>query len=136
MSSSRCSPTTRTVCRQLDRALDQFLRAAITPVVDAQVSRREAEAYLAARDAGRLNVRVNMMVISAFLEEALQLGMVGRLGDDWLAFSGIKLYADGALGGLTAYFPEGYAAEPDNHGVLYHEPEEFAALLRRPQGAA
>ena len=121
--------------RQLDRALHQFLRAGITTVVDAQVSRREAEAYIAERDAGRLSVRVNMMVISAFLEEALQLGMVGRLGDDWLAFSGIKLYADGALGGLTAYFPEGYAAEPDNHGVLYHEPEEFGALMRRAHGA-
>jgi predicted amidohydrolase YtcJ len=121
--------------RQLDRALNQFLRAGITTVVDAQVSRREAESYFAARDAGQLHVRVNIMVISAFLEEALQLGLVGRLGDDWLAFSGIKLYADGALGGLTAYFPEGYAAEPDNHGVLYHEPGEFRALMRRAHGA-
>ena len=121
--------------RQLDRALKQFLRAGITTVVDAQVSRREAEAYIAARNAGHLSVRVNMMVISAFLEEALQLGLVGRLGDDWLAFSGIKLYADGALGGLTAYFPEGYAAEPDNHGVLYHEPGEFNALMRRAHRA-
>jgi predicted amidohydrolase YtcJ len=115
--------------------LTQFLRAGITTVVDAQVSRREAEAYIATRDAGHLNVRVNMMVISAFLDEALQLGLVGRLGDDWLAFSGIKLYADGALGGLTAYFPEGYAAEPDNHGVLYHEPGEFRALMRRAHRA-
>ena len=121
--------------RQLDRALHQFLRAGVTTVVDAQVSRRETEAYIAARDAGRLDVRVNMMVISAFLDEALQLGLVGRLGDDWLAFSGIKLYADGALGGLTAYFPEGYAAEPDNHGVLYHEPGEFSALMGRAHRA-
>jgi predicted amidohydrolase YtcJ len=121
--------------RQLERALNQFLRAGITTVVDAQVSRREAEAYIAARDDGRLNLRVNMMVISAFLEEALQLGLVGRLGDDWLAFSGIKLYADGALGGLTAYFPKGYASEPDNHGVLYHEPGEFSALMRRAHRA-
>ena len=121
--------------RQLDQALQQFRRAGITTVVDAQVSRRETEAYIAARDAGRLDVRVNMMVISAFLEEALQLGLVGRLGDDWLAFSGIKLYADGALGGMTAYFPEGYAAEPDNHGVLYHEPGEFSALMRRAHRA-
>ena len=121
--------------RQLDRALQQFLRAGITTVVDAQVSRREAEAYITTRDAGQLNLRVNMMVISAFLEEALQLGLVGRLGDNWLAFSGIKLYADGALGGLTAYFPEGYASEPDNHGVLYHEPGEFRALMRRAHRA-
>jgi predicted amidohydrolase YtcJ len=121
--------------RQLAAALNQFLRAGVTTVVDAQVSRREAEAYIAARDAGDLKLRVNMMVISAFLEEALQLGLVGRLGDDRLAFSGIKLYADGALGGLTAYFPEGYAAEPHNHGVLYHEPAEFRALMQRAHGA-
>jgi predicted amidohydrolase YtcJ len=121
--------------RQLDQSLQTFLRAGITTIVDAQVSRREAEAYIAARDAGQLNLRVNMMVISAFLEEALQLGLIGRLGDDWLAFSGIKLYADGALGGLTAYFPEGYAAEPANHGVLYHEPDEFSALMRRAHRA-
>jgi predicted amidohydrolase YtcJ len=121
--------------RLLHQALTQFRRAGITTVVDAQVSRREAEAYIAARAAGHLNVRVTMMVISAFLEEALQVGLVGRLGDDWLAFSGIKLYADGALGGLTAYFPEGYAAEPDNHGVLYHEPGEFRALMGRAHRA-
>jgi predicted amidohydrolase YtcJ len=121
--------------QQLERALNQFLQAGITTVVDAQVSRREVQAYFAARDAGTLSVRVNMMVISAFLDEALQLGLVGRLGDDRLAFSGIKLYADGALGGLTAYFPEGYAAEPDNHGVLYHEAGEFLALMARAHGA-
>ena len=121
--------------RLLDHALEQFLRAGITTVVDAQVSRREAEAYIAARDAGRLRVRVNMLVISALLEDVLQLGLVGRLGDEELAFIGIKLYADGALGGLTAYFPNGYASEPDNHGVLYHEPGEFRALVRRAHRA-
>src|SRR5256886_14446402 len=72
-----------------------------------------------------------MMVISAFLEEALQRGMVGRLGDDWLAFSGIKLYADGALGGVNAHFPQGYAAEPDNPRALYYEAREFGALMRQ-----
>ena len=121
--------------RQLDHALDQFLKAGITTVVDAQVSRREAEAYIAARDAGRLPLRVNMLVISALLDEVLQLGLVGRLGDERLAFTGIKLYADGALGGLTAYFPDGYVSEPDNHGVLYHEPDEFRALVSRAHRA-
>ena len=120
--------------QQLDQAFGQFVRAGITMVVDAQVSRRELEAYIAARDAGRLGVRVNMLVISAFLDEVLGLGLVGRLGDETLAFIGIKLYADGAFGASTAYFPEGYAADPDNHGVLYHEPGEFSALVLRAHG--
>jgi predicted amidohydrolase YtcJ len=76
-----------------------------------------------------------MLVISALLDEVLRLGLVGRLGDEQLAFIGIKLYADGALGGLTAYLPQGYASEPDNHGVLYHEPGEFHALVRKAHRA-
>lgn len=124
-----------TAAGELDVAMAQFLRAGITSVVDAQVSRRELQAYIAVRDAGRLGLRVNMLMISALLDELLDIGLVGRLGDERLAFSGVKLYADGALGGATAYFPEGYVGEPDHHGVLYHDPDEFTDLLRRAHRA-
>src|SRR5205823_899087 len=98
----------------LQRAFEIFLRAGVTTVVDAQVSRREAEAYFSARDRGRLRLRVEMLVISALLKEVLALGVRGRFGDDQLAIAGIKLYADGALGGATAWFPDGYPSDPDN----------------------
>ena len=120
---------------QLHSAFRMFLRAGITTVVDAQVSRRELETYIAANEAGRLGVRVNMLVISAVLDEVLRLGLVGRLGDELLSILGIKLYADGSLGACTAYFPHGYACDSHNHGVLYHEPDEFHALIRRAHGA-
>ncbi len=119
----------------LDRAMEAFLRAGVTTVLDAQVSRREMEAWIEARDAGRLRLRTNMLVISSLLDDVLELGLTGRLGDDILAFSGIKLYADGTLGGWTAWFPEGYAGEPDNHGLLYHEPAEYRELVRRAHSA-
>lgn len=121
--------------RQADHAQDAFLRAGITTVLDAQVSRRETEAYLAARAEGRLRLRVGMLVISALLDELLAIGLHGRLGDDLLAFDGLKLYADGALGAGTAFFPDGYAGEPENHGVLYHEPDEYRELVRRAHAA-
>ena len=120
---------------QLSLAMQSFLRAGITTVVDAQVTRRELQTYLAAKEAERLPIRVNMLVISALLEELLRLGLVGRLGDDELAILGIKLYADGSFGACTAYFPEGYASDPHNHGVLYHEPSEFLDLIRRSHAA-
>ena len=109
--------------------MQSFLRPGITTVVDAQVTRRELQTYLAAKEAERLPIRVNMLVISALLDELLRLGLVGRLGDDELAILGIKLYADGSFGACTAYFPEGYASDPHNHGVLYHEPSEFLDLI-------
>lgn len=121
--------------KQLDLAMESFLRAGITTVVDAQVTRRELQTYIAAREGGRLPVRVNMLVISALLDEVLRIGLVGRLGDDELAILGIKLYADGSFGACTAYFPEGYVSDPHNHGVLYHEPSEFDALIQRAHGA-
>lgn len=119
----------------LAAAEDEFLRAGVTTVLDAQASRREIETFIAARDAGRLRLRVDLLVISALLDEVLALGLRGRLGDDDLAFAGIKFYADGSLAGSTAFFPDGYAADPHEHGLLYHEPAEFRELLGRAHAA-
>ncbi len=115
----------------LEEAQDAFLGAGVTTVVDAQVSRREMEAYLAGHADGRLRLRVEMLVISALLDDVLAMGMTRRLGGETLAFAGIKLYADGALGSGTAYFPEGYSGHPDETGTLYHEPAAYAELVRR-----
>ena len=119
----------------LEAAQREILGAGITTVFDAQVTRRELETYLRLRDAGRLRMRVNLLVISSLLDEVLQLGLVAPLGDDWLRFAGIKLYADGTLIGRTAFFPDGYPSEPGEHGLLYHEPAEYAELLRRAHAA-
>ena len=117
--------------RLLDDAQTTFLRAGVTTVVDAQVSRREMETYLAAQAGGDLRLRVEMLVLSSLLDEVLRLGVIRRFGDDQLAIAGIKLYADGALGAGTAWFPGGYAGHPEQHGQLYHEPAAYAAMVRR-----
>jgi predicted amidohydrolase YtcJ len=119
----------------LDDAQAEFLGHGVTTAVDAQVSRREMEAYLEARSADRLRFRVEMLVLSALLDEVLALGMTRRLGDDRLAFAGIKLYADGSLGAGTAWFPDGYAADRDQRGHLFHEPERFRSALARAHAA-
>ena len=119
----------------LERAQVAILRAGITTVADAQVTRRETETWLAIRDAGRLDLRVHLYVLSSLLDEVLALGLVGSLGDDRLRFAGIKLYADGTLVGRTAWFPDGYPGDPDERGLLYHEPSAFTALLVRAHAA-
>ena len=119
----------------LEEAQHAILQAGITTVFDAQVSRRELETYLRLREAGRLRMRVHLMVISSLLGEVLELGLVAPLGDAWLRFAGIKLYADGTLIGRTAFFPEGYPGEPEEHGLLYHDPAEFMDLLGRAHAA-
>ena len=119
----------------LEAAQAIFARAGVTTVVDAQVTRREMETYLRGQAAGGLRIRVEMLVLSSMLDDVLRLGLIDRLGDDHLAFAGIKLYADGALGAGTAWFPDGYEGNPDQHGQLYHEPAAYAAMVRRAHAA-
>ena len=117
--------------RQLDVATGRFLAGGVTTIGDAQVSRREFDMYLRLAEAGGLSLRVSMYLLSHLLDEALEMGLVGQFGNAHLSFAGIKFYADGTLGGWTAYFPDGYVGDPCRTGQLYHEPAEYAGLIRR-----
>ncbi|MFD4715568.1 amidohydrolase [Streptomyces sp. NPDC058430] len=117
------------------RAQEVFLAAGVTTVGDAQASRREMETYLRARQDGSLRLRVSAYLTSALLDTALDLGVVNGFGDDHFRVQGVKFYADGTLGGWTAYFPDGYAADCCHHGQLYHSAEEYAELVGRAHRA-
>lgn len=121
--------------RQLDAATQRFLAGGVTSIGDAQVTRREFDMYLRLAEAGRLELRVSMYLLSHLLDDALEMGLVGQFGNAHLSFAGIKLYADGTLGGWTAYFPDGYFGDPCRTGQLYHEPAEYAALISRAHAA-
>ncbi len=105
--------------------------AGVTSVVDAQVTGRELRTYFRLRQRGELTLRAEMLVISSLLAELEKLGLGDRLGDDQLAFAGIKLYVDGALTGGTARFVEPYCCEPENHGYLYHDQAELSEMILR-----
>lgn len=121
--------------RQLDAATQRFLAGGVTSIGDAQVSRREFDMYLRLAEAGRLELRVSMYLLSHLLDDALEMGLVGQFGNAYLSFAGIKLYADGTLGGWTAYFPDGYVGDPCRTGQLYHEPAEYTALIGKAHAA-
>lgn len=121
--------------RQLDLVQREFLAGGVTAIGDAQVSKRELGAYLEMADRGALSMRVSMYFLSHLLDQVIELGITGPFGNAFLSATGIKLYADGTLGGWTAYFPEGYVGDPCRTGQLYHEPEEYAELVRRAHAA-
>lgn len=116
---------------QLLDAQREMHRAGITGVVDAQVTRRELEAYIALRRSGQLTLRVEMLIISSLLDHLEALGVAGRLGDDLLALAGVKLYVDGSLTGATARFSQPYCCDPTDFGYLYHDTSEFRDKLAR-----
>ena len=120
---------------QLRTAQHSFLAGGVTTVGDAQVSQREFDTYLRLAEAGDLRIRYSMYFLSHLLEDVLATGMHGAFGNDRLSFAGFKFYADGTLGGWTAYFPEGYAGDPCRTGMLYHEPAEYEKLIGRAHQA-
>src|SRR5699024_8815433 len=65
----------------------------------------------------------------------IDMGITGPFGNAFLSATGIKLYADGTLGGWTAYFPEGYIGDPCRTGQLYHEPGEYTELVKKAHAA-
>lgn len=121
--------------RQLDAATQRFLAGGVTSIGDCQVTRREFDMYLRLAEAGRLELRVSMYLLSHLLDEALEMGLVGQFGNAHLSFAGIKFYADGTLGGWTAYFPDGYVGDPCRTGQLYHEPADYTALIAKAHAA-
>jgi predicted amidohydrolase YtcJ len=121
--------------RQLNVAQDRFLAAGVTTIGDAQVTKREFDMYLRLAEAGALRTRVSMYLLSHLLDHSLDIGLHGAFGNAMLSFAGIKFYADGTLGGWTAYFPDGYVGDPCRTGQLYHEPADYAALIARAHAA-
>ncbi|PMD04062.1 amidohydrolase family protein, partial [Brevibacterium paucivorans] len=108
--------------RQLLHAQRVFLENGVTTVGDAQVSKREFATYQALTESDELKMRVSMYFLSHLLDEVIELGFTGPFGNAFLSAAGVKLYADGTLGGWTAYFPEGYVGDPCRTGQLYHDP--------------
>jgi predicted amidohydrolase YtcJ len=121
--------------RQLRVAQDRFLQGGVTTIGDAQVTKREFDMYLRLAEQGGLRTRVSMYLLSHLLDQALEMGLHGAFGNAHLAFGGIKFYADGTLGGWTAYFPDGYVGDPCRTGQLYHDPADYAELIARAHAA-
>jgi predicted amidohydrolase YtcJ len=116
---------------QMRLVQQEFLKGGVTAIGDAQVSKREFAAYLDFVSVNELKLRVNMYFLSHLLDQVIELGLTGPFGNARLAATGIKLYADGTLGGETAYFPDGYVDDPCRTGQLYHEPREYSELVHK-----
>jgi len=136
-----------TLADAITRAAGQYLREGITSVTEAGIgagwvahSPAELAAYQAAREAGRLGVRVELMVSSDALHAigahpadgidiGLDLGIRTGFGDDWLRIGPMKIFTDGSLVGRTAAMSAPYAGQPDNSGYLQADADELTATI-------
>jgi len=93
------------------------------------VTPAEIATYHAGREAGKLSVRVDMMIFDAHLAALRELRLRTGFGDEWLRIGGIKSFVDGAIAGRTAWLSEPYAGRPDDYGIPTKTPEEIERIV-------
>ncbi len=77
-----------------------------------------------------LALRVHLGIPHTSLDAALDLGVRSGSGNEWLRWSNLKIFTDGALGSQTAALEEPYEGT-DYRGVLTVDPERLQLDVRR-----
>ena len=124
------NPTSAQLADMMADAQALALRCGITMVHDFDdPSCLAALQVLRERDA--LDLRVLKQINQPWLDAALDSGIRGGFGDDWIRIGALKLFADGALGPKTALMFEPYEGEPDNYGMALVDREEMVEYVSR-----
>lgn len=119
-----------------------MLRLGITSTMDAAVGMTdgwlELEAYLAAREQGRLPVRVSACLMGdkevSILDEAIARGFSSGTGCDMFRIGPVKFFTDGSAGSYTAAVSEPYVGT-NSHGIFCLTDAECDALAKRAHDA-
>jgi predicted amidohydrolase YtcJ len=109
--------------RGLRLASEQYLASGITSVHDALVTANSLETYQETLRSGGLQLRVYMLITYEYLPHLRALNLKTGFGNEWLKVGGVKIFADGAIAGRTAYLSEPYVGTNDK-GILIAASEE------------
>ena len=119
-----------TLAERITVELEKCSHRGVTCIHDIVVTKEEVQAYQLLARAGRLPVRVHMLmrvIESNFNKHSLyDLGLVHGLGSAWLQIGGIKMSIDGGFTGKNAAFSEPIAGDEDHHeGLIRIKQEEL-----------
>jgi predicted amidohydrolase YtcJ len=90
------------------------------------------EAMQMLHEHGRLGLRVVKNINDPYIHHAHGLKLRWGFGSDWLRLGGLKIFADGALGSLTALMIEPYQNDPngtENRGITVTDKETMQELV-------
>jgi predicted amidohydrolase YtcJ len=125
-----------TLAERIAVELEKCSHRGVTSIHDIIISKEEVQAYQLLARAGRLPVRVQMLirVIESNFDKhsLLDLGLVHGMGSEWLQIGGIKMSIDGGFTGKNAAFREPIAGDDGHHEGLIrirqHELDETVDL--------
>ncbi|SYZ73833.1 Amidohydrolase 3 [Candidatus Zixiibacteriota bacterium] len=79
---------------------------------------------------GALGLRINYYPPAKVLPELKIAGVKGPFGNDYLQISGVKIFADGALGSQTALCFDKYDGSQNNFGIEVTPKKEMLRLIK------
>ncbi len=130
-------PTESDLDRRIALAARHLAAFGITEIHDAGVARDELAALRRMHEAGRLDVRVYVMLDGSddgeLQPEFARGPRVSR--DGMVAVRAVKLYADGALGSRGALLSMPYTDEPGTRGLEVTPAARLADVVRRARAA-
>ncbi len=86
------------------------------------------EAFQLLHERGKLGLRVVKNINDPYIHHAHALRLRWGFGDDWLRLGGLKIFADGALGSVTAQMVDPYDGQPQNRGIIVTPKERMLEL--------
>ena len=121
----------------LDRASKKMAATGLTWVQDAWVEPDDVATYIAALQAGALNVRFNLALRAepgAWTPQVDQFVGLKALvdaedSDGWLTATTVKFFADGVIEGGTASMLTAYSDCPCNHGIANWQADDIATAV-------
>ncbi len=123
-------PSIKALKEMLKRACGMANELGITSIHDME-DLDSFQAFQELAREGRLSVRVTFYLPLDSMEDLIKLQLQSGFGDEWLRIGGIKLFADGSLGGRTAFMLEPFEHESLNSGMCVMTEKELEEAVRR-----
>ncbi|MFQ3542492.1 amidohydrolase [Halobacillus rhizosphaerae] len=93
--------------------------------------KRTFEAFTNVIDGEDLKFRAHLLVHHGVIEQMDKEGLGFKKGTPFVELGAMKIFADGAIGGRTAWLVEEYSDDPGNHGVAIHTAEQLTELVKQ-----
>ena len=121
------APSKQTEIIALKEAQQNCFNVGLTSVVDAGLDANTVRLIDSLQKSGTVKMRVNAM-LSPTEENFKDFVRKGVVKKDKLTVRSVKLYADGALGSRGAKLLQPYSDDPDNTGLLIHQPDFYRKI--------
>ncbi|WP_163971656.1 amidohydrolase [Oceanobacillus halotolerans] len=92
--------------------------------------RETYHAYLDAIDGITKKFKAHLLVQHNVLDDMLEEGLGYGEGSDYVELGAVKIFADGALGGRTAWLTEEYSDDKGNRGVAIHQTDNLIEIVK------